>query len=70
MGSSQHFTCPGNQMPPTMSPLGSNLSLLLLISFNFFFLQIMVMLCHEVLASDALDDYVGSQLAEATELRY
>ena len=30
----------------------------------------MVMLCHEVLASDALDDYVGSQLAEATELRY
>lgn len=37
MGSSQHFTCPSNQMPPTMSPLGSNLSLLLLISFNFFF---------------------------------
>ncbi|KAK2568145.1 Tyrosine-protein kinase BAZ1B [Acropora cervicornis] len=32
-------------------------------------IKIMVMLCHEVLASDALDDYVGSQLAEATELR-
>lgn len=56
-------------MPSTISPLGSNLSLLLL-SLNFFFLQIMVMLCHEVIASDALDDYVESQLAEATELRY
>lgn len=30
----------------------------------------MVMLSHEVIASDALDDYVESQLAEATELRY
>ena len=30
----------------------------------------MVMLCHEVLISDALEDYIESQHAEATELRY
>jgi len=32
--------------------------------------KILVTLCHEVLSSDAMDDYIGSQLTEATELRY
>jgi len=31
--------------------------------------QILVTLCHEVLSSDAMDDYIGSNLTEATELR-
>ena len=33
-------------------------------------MQILVTLCHEVLASDALDDYMENLFAQATQIRY
>ena len=35
-----------------------------------FRMQILVTLCHEVLASDALDDYMENLFAQATQIRY